>query len=216
MKKLLFIVTALSLFVACSHSESGLGDPLVSGIFSRNIKTVTHELSEDTYKKKSSKYTSYKNFLDVRLNQKRDLHGKTPLFWGCMANYSSSKQLKKVEKKRLEIVKLLVEKGADITLKDNEGWTPLVWASWSGTDKIVSFLLNKGAKINVQTDKKWTSLMAASLRGYDVVVKLLLDRSADKTVKNSDGETALDIARTYQKMYPNKKVAYDKIISYLQ
>ncbi len=217
MKKIFLILIFAFFAISCSHSEPGLGDPLVSGIFSRNFKAVKHELSEEKYKKDySKKYSTYKEFLDHRLNKNFDLHGKTPILWACLANYKSEKQLKKVEEKRLEIIKFLVEKGSTINVKDKQGWTPLIWASWSGMDKIVAFLIEKGADVNAKTDKGWTALMAASLRGYDKVVKILVEKNADKTLKNVEGKTALDIAKQHLKMNPSSKEKYIKVISYLK
>jgi hypothetical protein len=45
-----------------------------------------------------------------------------------------------------EIVSLLVEKGAEIEVRDKDGWTPLmVAAGYSSTPEIVTLLLAKGA-----------------------------------------------------------------------
>ena len=48
----------------------------------------------------------------------------------------------------LEIVKILVENGADVNLVDNEGWTPAMRAALVGDAKIIDFLISKGAKLN--------------------------------------------------------------------
>ncbi|KAL6791219.1 hypothetical protein GGI42DRAFT_336400, partial [Trichoderma sp. SZMC 28013] len=45
------------------------------------------------------------------------------------------------------IVKLLVEKGADIEAKDGYGKTPLIWAAENGHESIVKLLVEKGADI---------------------------------------------------------------------
>ena len=217
MKKIFLILIFAFFIVSCSHSEPGLGDPLVSGIFSRNFKVVKHELSKEKYNKDySKKYSSYEKFLDFRLNKNFDLHGRTPILWACLANYKSTKQLTKVEEKRLEIIKFLVEKDADINIKDKQGWTPLIWASWSGMDKIVDFLIKKGADINAKTDKGWTALMASSLRGYDKVVKILIDNNANKLEKNNEGKSAKEIAEESLIMHPSKNKNYHNIISYLK
>ncbi|MEC9476508.1 MAG: ankyrin repeat domain-containing protein [Planctomycetota bacterium] len=45
-----------------------------------------------------------------------------------------------------EIVSLLLEKGAEIEAKDNDGWTPLMSAAgFSKTPEIVTLLLDAGA-----------------------------------------------------------------------
>jgi ankyrin repeat protein len=45
------------------------------------------------------------------------------------------------------VVKLLVEKGADLESKDKDfRWTPLLWAAARGHEAVVKLLLEKGAK----------------------------------------------------------------------
>lgn len=48
-------------------------------------------------------------------------------------------------------VKLLLEKGADMTVANNDGWTPLKSASSGGHLKVVKLLLKEGASLLLQT-----------------------------------------------------------------
>jgi len=45
-----------------------------------------------------------------------------------------------------DIVKLLIENGADVNVKDKDGMTALMYASEEGYTEIVSLLKNAGAK----------------------------------------------------------------------
>ena len=45
----------------------------------------------------------------------------------------------------VDVVKLLLEKGADMTVTNNGGWTPLNLASGNGHVDLVQLLLEKGA-----------------------------------------------------------------------
>ena len=59
----------------------------------------------------------------------RDETGSTALIWASCEGH-------------LEVVKYLVEKGADLEAKDNEGWTALMLASYYDRLEIVKVLKN--------------------------------------------------------------------------
>jgi ankyrin repeat protein len=44
------------------------------------------------------------------------------------------------------VVKLLLEKGAELETESNNGRTPLLWAAERGHEAVVKLLLEKGAK----------------------------------------------------------------------
>jgi ankyrin repeat protein len=47
------------------------------------------------------------------------------------------------------VVMALVEKGADVNVKDNDGHTPLHRACMTGLTEVAIVMLQKGAEINV-------------------------------------------------------------------
>ncbi|RYP27389.1 hypothetical protein DL767_007708 [Monosporascus sp. MG133] len=94
----------------------------------------------------------------------------------------------------VEVVKLLLEKGADWTIRDSNGWTPLSVASDSGQVEVVKLLLEKGADWSIRDSDGWTPLYAAAYNGHVEVVKLLLEKGADWSIRDSDGWTPLNIA----------------------
>ncbi|OYV33139.1 MAG: hypothetical protein B7Z83_09960 [Thiomonas sp. 20-64-5] len=91
----------------------------------------------------------------------------------------------------LAIVKLMVEKGAEI---NKPGWTPLSYAATRGHAEIVKYLLDHSAYIDAAAPNGSTPLMMAAYFGYDSTVKLLLDEGADPKLKNAMGYTALTLA----------------------
>jgi hypothetical protein len=93
----------------------------------------------------------------------------------------------------LGVVSILLDEGAEIDTKDEDGETPLVRASSAGHDLIVKLLLTRGANRKVQGRKYGTSLQAASLRGHESVVRLLLDE-ADIEAEGGQFGTALQAA----------------------
>jgi ankyrin repeat protein len=101
-----------------------------------------------------------------------------------------------------ELTKLLIEFGANINQKSNFGWTPLYIAAWRGFDEIVKLLLKNGAHIDTKTipdlnsPNGYTPLHIASERGYFNVVKTLLKFGAEINIKDGEGSTPLDLARS--------------------
>ena len=51
------------------------------------------------------------------------------------------------------VVKLLLEKGADMESKDKDGRTSLSWAAQNGNEAVVKLLLEKGADLESKDNK---------------------------------------------------------------
>ena len=76
-----------------------------------------------------------------------------------------------------EIVKLLLEKGANVNAQDNDiGYTVLHRASMAGHLEVAKLLLDKGANINAQDIFSETALHLATVSGHLEVVKLLFEK----------------------------------------
>ncbi|RDW85731.1 hypothetical protein BP5796_04056 [Coleophoma crateriformis] len=91
----------------------------------------------------------------------------------------------------INIVKLLVEKGADINAADMNGRTLLYRASENGHIDVVKLLLEKGADVNATDKNGWTPLCTASQHRHIDVVKLLLEMGADVNAADENGRTPL-------------------------
>ena len=84
------------------------------------------------------------------------------------------------------MVKLLVDKGADLKVVENRnGMNALVAASVRGHTDTVRVLLEKGLGVNSKDKDGGISLMWATYGGYDDTMKLLLDKGADINAKHS-------------------------------
>ena len=101
-------------------------------------------------------------------------HGRTPLIWASASGH-------------LEIVKLLIEKGADVNAKSTDGWanstdgwTALYWASKHDHPDIVRLLIKKGAIVN-ETNGAY-ALMKAGERGYTDIVEMLEKAGAKENI----------------------------------
>ena len=96
---------------------------------------------------------------------------------------------------RTEIVeKMLLENGADVNAKDNDGLTALIGASWSGHTKTATMLLENGADVNAKDNDNWTALIGASENKQTEIVRMLLKNGAKVNEKDVNGKTALFVA----------------------
>ena len=95
---------------------------------------------------------------------------------------------------RLEIVTLLLDRGADVNATGGKYGTALVAAASNGKLEIVTLLLDRGADVNATGGEYGTALGAAAIGGGLQTAKLLLDRGADPRLTNSKGERPHDLA----------------------
>jgi len=102
----------------------------------------------------------------AKLDQ-QDIYGWTPLFAAA-------------EDGDLDIMKVLLKKGAKVDERDKECNTALLFAADSTTDKlnVTKLLIKSGAKVNVANNNRDTPLTLAKKNGYDEMKKLLIDAGA--------------------------------------
>lgn len=93
-----------------------------------------------------------------------------------------------------DIIKILLEAGADVELGYDWGYTPLMGAAEYNNLEAVQLLLDYGADINAQHVDKLTALMLAAKKASKEIVELLLNKGADANIRDVYGRTALKIA----------------------
>lgn len=94
----------------------------------------------------------------------------------------------------IDVVRLLLSRGAIASLKDSDGLTALYGAVVFNHKDIVEMLLNNGANIEEEDPFRNTSLILASDKGHVDLVAMLLHRGAKINAINERRETALDCA----------------------
>lgn len=77
-----------------------------------------------------------------------------------------------------------------IDVVNNNGFTPLILACYSGNNKVATHLIEKGCNINYKSEMG-TALMAAVVRGNTEMVNILLNHNADINSTDDNGVTAL-------------------------
>jgi hypothetical protein len=94
----------------------------------------------------------------------------------------------------LDIVELLLARGAQPNMKNETGATALIIAARNNHAAITQALLRRGATINTTDRQGRTALMHAAEMGHEVTVRRLLKNGADPRLVNNKGWTALKYA----------------------
>jgi ankyrin repeat protein len=82
------------------------------------------------------------------------------------------------ESPHLQIVRALLNNGADVNAKNKDGVSALITACERGDRKLVEILLEKNADVNAATNDGRTALRVASEKGYGEVSELLVKAGA--------------------------------------
>jgi ankyrin repeat protein len=93
-------------------------------------------------------------------------------------------------------IKDLLDRGADLEAKDNDGNTPLHFASMRNDLELAKLLLDKGADLEANNECRRTPLHVATCWNRIEITKFLLERGADVEAKNVYGQTPLDLAES--------------------
>ncbi len=117
-----------------------------------------------------------------------DVHGATALFYSATGG--------------TEVLKRLIQRGADVNLQDQKGRSPLIVAVLMNHIDAAGLLLAAGADVNHQDRHGATALFYAADAGFSELVDLLLKRGANPALANDSGTTPMQIAaaRSFSKI----------------
>ncbi|MDH5386304.1 MAG: ankyrin repeat domain-containing protein [Candidatus Aminicenantes bacterium] len=110
-----------------------------------------------------------------------DKNNYTSLHWACMRAH-------------WDVVKYLIERGADLNVVGGDGGTQINWAVHHDNVPIIKLMVEKGAKLNIRNQWGMTELHTAIWRGNINVVEYLLDNGSDPNIKTNEGWTAMHYA----------------------
>uniref|UniRef100_A0A4W4E2T3 Poly [ADP-ribose] polymerase n=1 Tax=Electrophorus electricus TaxID=8005 RepID=A0A4W4E2T3_ELEEL len=94
----------------------------------------------------------------------------------------------------LDVAEYLLEHGADVNAQDKGGLIPLHNAASYGHVDIAALLIKYNTCVNATDKWAFTPLHEAAQKGRTQLCALLLAHGADPTMKNQEGQTALDLA----------------------
>lgn len=92
-------------------------------------------------------------------------------------------------------MKLLLNYGAPIDDKSNNGKSPLMWATLWGHTDVAVYLIDHGADLNIQDIDGMSALMTSVFKGHRKIAEHLIINGANVTLSNNLGADAYMIAK---------------------
>ena len=91
----------------------------------------------------------------------------------------------------VEIARLLIEHGADVTTQHRHGWTALHWAVRAGSMDLASLLIEHGADVTTKDNDGWSPFHWAVGAESVELARLLIERGASVTTRDNSCWTPL-------------------------
>ncbi len=115
---------------------------------------------------------------------------------GKTSEFRTTFLMEALSRKQTEVVRMLVDKGADVNAANGRGMTPLMMAAMKYPSEpwMIKYLLGKGADINAADNSGDTALSGAICLKAFPAVKELVEAGADVNTRNRKGYTVLMLA----------------------
>ena len=187
------LMDVLKVAVECGNMEAvemlraagaELSGRVTAGLGRNGPGVISYTLLHHAIRHRNFEMTSY--FLKYIKPDVVDTKGRTPLHYAAQEDQFSAL--------------VLLSHGADISSRDDEGWTPLHVASYHGVSKGISSLLEAGAEVNARDNAGMTPLdqctlaFHSSLRSPSEAMTILLQAGASFSSLKKDGCTPLQFA----------------------
>lgn len=117
--------------------------------------------------------------------------------------------------KNLELLQLLISKGASVNITDENGETPLIFAIQNHFLDGVKTLISHADINAAENDNGWTPLMVACIEGFQDIVQVLLDAGADRNARDHNKWTASEHAVFRGYLDIGRLVSSDNPTSYI-
>ena len=130
---------------------------------------------------RSARENGREDFVLIALNNGADIN-----YTGEFVNYTDTPLLMAIRRGNYQVVKLLLDNGADPNISDNFGSTPLISATHKNNYDMVKLLLDKEADVNLKTVGGLSALQGAiinSNKNVDInIIRLLLEKGSDPNI----------------------------------
>ena len=74
---------------------------------------------------------------------------------------------------RTDVIRLLLQKGADVNKRDRNGDTPAHYAAYWNSTKAIAMLINHGASINIKNNRRKKPIDSARRYNREEAVRML-------------------------------------------
>ena len=165
-----------------------------------------------------------------------DLRGATPLWVAAFGaatdgSYRGGAVAKYVQQAQssTEVIRALLDAGADQHLTTDDGTTPFMAAAGlgrstfrpnqtrgtrsRGAEEAVKVLLEAGAAINAKNEADFTALHGAAFRGLNEVVEYLVEQGADIDARDFRGRTPFRLAEGSKQSFQFQGLSADGRVS---
>jgi len=130
------------------------------------------------------------------LNLGVDVNATDGLGYSALIDAEACTLHDKLTESRVQLVELLISKGAVVNHRASDGSTALMYAARNGDTEAVKALLRNGATVNIADSEGETALMkAAASSCTEETVRALLSAGADLNARDHKGRNALDSFR---------------------
>ena len=142
-----------------------------------------------------------KSLIEAKIDVNYSIYGNTPLLLAIMKGHVEIAEClaeaencdisisEETERQRspihlasengyLNLIKILIRRGAEVNIQDKLEMTPLPWSSYGGHFESVKYLLSHGAAVNASDSMGRTPLFRAAEHQHYEVVQILLDSGA--------------------------------------
>lgn len=130
---------------------------------------------------KSNQIAKLKRILTKHNVDVIDQKGSSLLMWACY-------------KGNTEMCQVLLNKGAFINMKNDEGWTALKCAAFTGRIEVCTLLVENSANVNLPDNSGASPLFSAAQNGHLGVCTLLLKNNAHVNQRTKNHTSALFVA----------------------